>query len=178
MTAREPRTDELAVFVLEALEFGWPDNTIAREDDEFPGFWNTHYERDQWRYVDLWSGSSTDAGVQFVFWEQRPVWTCVYRGGLLFEEDMVDLSVERNEVFACLVEALSLDGPAQLPIRGPERYADGHLEYTFRPTGDLHSFLAVEAIERDNECVYERLLVGGQFGDGVAYGGSIGSLIR
>jgi hypothetical protein len=165
---------ELGGFVAEAMAYGWPDNTVAREGNEFPGFWNTHYERGSWRYVDLWSGSSTDAGVQFVFLEDRPAWSCTYRGGLVLPEDLGDLSVEANEIFAFLVLALTADSPRPLAIRGPGRFAREDLTYTMSVTGDLESFLAFERIYRGVTCAYERVLIGGCFGDGVLYGSLLG----
>lgn len=165
---------ELGEFVAEAIAYGWPDHTVAREGSEFPGFWNSHYARGPWRYVDLWSGSSTDAGVQFVFFEDQPAWSCTYRGGLVMAEDLLDVSVASNEIFAFLIAALRADGQRQLPIRGPERFARGDLAYTMSVAGDLQSFLAFERIVRGAVCAYERVLIGGCFGDGVLYGTLLG----
>lgn len=165
---------ELGTFVADAIAFGWPDNTVAREGSEFPGFWNTHYERGPWRYVDLWSGSSTDAGMQFVFLDERAAWSCTYRGGLVSPADLNDLSIESNEIFGFLVSALRAEGPRALPVRGPDRFAQGDLKYTMSVTGDLQSFLAFERILRGTTCAYERVLIGGCFGDGVLYGSLLG----
>lgn len=169
-----PDLSELGSFVKEAIAYGWPDNTVAREGSEFPGFWNTHYERGPWRYVDLWSGSSTDAGVQFVFLDDQPTWSCTYRGGLVFPEDLDDLSVESNAIFGFLVSALRAEGPRSLPVRGPDRFTQGDLVYTMQVQGDLHSFMAFERILRGTICAYERVLIGGRFGDGVLYGSLLG----
>ncbi len=168
---------ELGEFVAEAIGYGWPDHTVAREGSEFPGFWNTHYERGPWRYVDLWSGSSTDAGVQFVFFEDHPAWSCTYRGGLVMTEHLLDLSVENNVIFAFLTTALSADGQRDLPIRGPVEFTRGNLAYNMSVAGDLNSFLAFERITNGGACVYERVLIGGRFGDGVLYGTLLGGSV-
>jgi hypothetical protein len=168
---------ELAEFVAEAIDYGWPDNTVLRSGDEFTGFWNTHYTREAWSYVDLWSGSSTDAGVQIVFHSDQPRWCCLYRGGLLRKDLMEDLSISGNRVFAFLVEALRSSRVPDLPIRGPREYRRGSLCYRLRYTGDLCSFVAFETIVDNLELVYERTLIGGQFGDGVAYGTALGHIL-
>lgn len=174
MNEHKPSLSELGEFVSEAILFGWPDNTTAREGDEFPGFWNTHYSRENWRYLDLWCGASTDAGVQFVFRDNVPVWSCTYRGGLTREEDLGDLSVDGNTVFGFLVRALRAEGTRTLPIRGPDLFGDGDLSYSMTVRGDLASFLAFETIVRSTVTMYERVLIGGRFGDGITYGTVLG----
>lgn len=161
---------ELGLFVAEAVAFGWPDNTVESEDPEFANFWTTRYTNGNWRYVDLWSGSSTDAGAQFVFYKGQTAWSCTYRGGLILDEDLLDLSVEHNQIFAFLIRALRAEGDRTLPIRGPDTYVERDLQYSVVVRGDLASFLAFETIVRQGEPVYERTLLGGCFGDGVTYG--------
>jgi hypothetical protein len=173
---RKP-TSELVAFVVEALDFGWPDNTVASPIGEFPHFWNTLYERDEWRYIDLWSGSSTDAGVQFVFEGNRPVWSSLYRGGLLADRHMQDLSMEANPVFGFLIRALRAGSYPGLPIRGPAEYVEAEWRYEFATIGDFDSYVATETITQETELVYERIFVGGRFGDGVKYGTSLSEFL-
>lgn len=40
----------------EAAATGWPDNTVPRNDPDFPGFYGGSYTRGDWRYLDIWSG--------------------------------------------------------------------------------------------------------------------------
>ena len=46
--------------------------------------------------------------------------------------------------------------------------------YSMIVRGDLASFLAFETIVRSTTIVYERVLIGGRFGDGVTYGTVLG----
>lgn len=163
-------SQELLSFAREAIDYGWPQNTTVRKEGEFTNFNNTLYSRGQWRYIDLWSGSSTDAGVQIVFMADSPVWSCLYRGGLIDPADTADLSLDGNPVFGLLVEALRAERDSQLPIRGPRVFQRRGLTYRFMPKGDFSSFMAVETISDERGIRYERILIGGLFGDGVTYG--------
>lgn len=163
---------ELTNFVTEAISASWPNNTVPRNDDEFPSFYNSHYNRSPWRYVDLWAGATTDAGMQIVFNREAPVWACAYRGGIIAAEYLTYTVVAENPLYAFLIEALGQPADPSLPLRGPERYvsAEGRWSYTFNFAGSIESFRATEHIEENGNRAYERVLIGGRIGDGVAYG--------
>ncbi len=174
MTTSSAPEDELARFVRQAIDFGWPDNTVQAEIDDLPGFWVTRYEDGAWSYRDLWCGSSTDSGGMIVFHDDEAAWSCLYRGGLLFPDDAVDLSFDGNELFSFLIRAIRSDGPTTLPLRGPDDHIENGFVYRMRSVGSMASFFATESILRDGRRVYERLFIGGRFGDGVLYGEPIG----
>jgi hypothetical protein len=166
-----PPIADLELFIAEAIENGWPNNTVEWSEDNFPGFYGSRYERSQWRYLDLWAGATTDMGIQFVFHEEQPVWGCSYRGGITDERFLESETIETNPVFSFLIESLRLPSTPGLPIRGPSRHSgsDPALVYQFSHVGSVESFTATEYIDLHGAHVYERVFVGGRFGDGVRY---------
>jgi len=169
--------NELGAFVTEAIACGWPDNTVPRTDADFPGFYGGEYTRADWRYLDIWSGASTDAGMMVVFRAGSAVWICTYRGGILPSEHLEQTSVAENELFRFLIDALRADGTPVVRLRGPARHTsgDGRWEYKFEMSGSIDGFWAMEQIRDHGVLAYERVLLGGRVGDGVSYG--TGSLL-
>lgn len=167
--------DELTDFVTEAVANGWPANTLPRDDAEFPNFYGGGYERGRWRYADLWSGATTDAGMMTVFYDESPIWICTYRGGIFAGDAHLEQnSIESNDLFNFLVTALRTERTEKFKLRGPARTtsSDNRWLYTFKMNGDIEAFIATEQISDRGELVYERVLLGGRVGDGVAYSNS------
>jgi hypothetical protein len=167
--------DGLQDFIGEAIANGWPDNTLPRADQEFTGFYGGSYSRGAWRYLDLWAGASTDAGMMIVFRYDTPSWICTYRGGILpTSKQLAVTTLADNELFGFLIEALRADADAGggPRLRGPETHnsSDGRWRYTFQMTGTFQSFTASEHIYMHDQLGYERLLIGGLVGDGIPYG--------
>jgi hypothetical protein len=163
----------LGVFIAEAINTGWPDNTHPRTDAEFVSFYGGEYRRDNWRYLDIWSGASTDAGMMVVFDDDQPVWTCTYRGGILpASAQLGQTNIAENELFAFLIQALRATPAHPSGLRGPSSFdsRDGRWSYVFKMVGWLDSFFAAEQISDGGVLSYERLLIGGLVGDGIAYG--------
>ena len=164
---------ELEDFVNEAMSNGWPGNTVPRTDADFPGFSGGNYRRGPWRCLDVWSGATTDAGMLVVFLHETSVWTCVYRGGVLGGTRHVEqTNIADNEIFDFLVKALRSPQTGALKLRGPAEITseDRRWRYRFALQGDVESFIATEQIYEHKTLSYERILVGGRVGDGVAYG--------
>jgi hypothetical protein len=163
--------------ILEFLQLaqlsGWPRNIARRTDIDFAGFEQTTFEREPWRYIDIWSGATTDIGLQTVSYQSTPVWGCAYRGGII---DPRFLSPDENPVFRFLVDALKRRDRSPLAIRGPCQHEDGAWSYAFDSSGDMDSFLAVERITLNRALVYERLFIGGRQGDGISYGRALDPL--
>ncbi|MGW5237513.1 DUF5680 domain-containing protein [Monashia sp. NPDC004114] len=164
---------ELEDFINEAIANGWPSNTVPRTDADFPKFHGGNYLRGPWRCLDVWSGATTDAGMLVVFLEESPVWTCVYRGGLLVGSPYLkQTTVPDNELFDFLITALSSPNSDAFKLRGPSRLdsRDGRWTYRMALQGDVQSFVATEQILERGKLAYERILAGGLVGDGAAYG--------
>ena len=164
---------DLEGFVNEAMANGWPANTLPRTDDDFPGFFGGNYRRGPWRCLDVWSGATTDAGMIVVFLDEAPVWTCAYRGGLLRgSRHLEQTTIADNELFDFLIKALRTPQDAAFKLRGPARLIsdDGRWRYRFSINGEVDSFVATEQIYERQILAYERILIGGSVGDGIAYG--------
>ncbi|MEU4477789.1 DUF5680 domain-containing protein [Micromonospora sp. NPDC023966] len=171
--------DSLRDFLLEARAYGWPEHAGPSTHPAFPGFIETRYSRDAWDYSDLWSGTTTDLGMQIIFHGGAPYWGCTYRGGVIDPADASGTGVPVDVVFEFLIDALRQPSCPTLPVRGPETYRSrsGSLRYSFQPHGRLPSFIAFERISLGDRLLYERILTGGRFGDGQGYGQALGSLL-
>lgn len=172
----QPSDVELQQFVAEAIRAGWPDNTYPRKDKEFSGFYDSNYAKNAWRYIDLWSGDSTDMGLQVVFHQDAPIWACSYRGGVMEPKFLTSDSIGANPVFAFLMKAMRLPAEPTLPLRGPRVHRDEGWEYTFQGSGTIASFLAIECIH-DSRKVYERVFIGGRIGSQQLYGIAVETLL-
>lgn len=173
MTTDDVSKDELESFVNEAMANGWPGNTVPRTDADFPGFYGGNYRRGPWRCLDVWSGATTDAGMLIVFFNETSVWTCGYRGGILHGSRHVEqTTVVENELFDFLIAALRSSQHGAFRLRGPASVIseDGRWRYRFVVRGDVESFIATEQIYEHESLSYERILIGGRVGDGIAYG--------
>lgn len=173
----EPSDDQLQHFVAEAIRAGWPDNTFPRKDKEFSGFYDSNYAKDSWRYIDLWSGDSTDMGFQAVFHLDIPIWACAYRGGVTERRFLTNDSIGANPVFQFLMKAMRLPAEPTLPLRGPRMHREDDWEYTFQASGTIASFLATERIHQNSQRVYERVFIGGRIGSRQLYGRPLDALM-
>jgi Domain of unknown function (DUF5680) len=175
----EPADEELRDFIAEAIKAGWPDNICRRRENDFPGFFDSNYVKKSWRFIDLWSGDSTDMGLQVVFHDEQPKWACTYRGGIITPDFLTANPISSNPTFTFLMTAIRQPADPTFPIRGPQTYEeDGGWEYTFRHSGAIASFLAIESISQHSEQVYERIFIGGRIGGLQLYGDTMQSLIR
>ncbi len=166
-----PIPDEKKVieFLREALQHGWPSNVVPTTKADLPGFEEIHYDRNPWRYVDLYGGAQTDIGFELIFHKSDMVWGTTYRGGFI-DNESTDTTADR--VFGFLVRALRAPNDLAVPLRGPSELEseDCAWLYKYRMSGSFASFAAVERILLNGEIVYERVFSGGYFGDEAVYG--------
>lgn len=142
--------DALRSFVVEAHANGYAD---AGGEVSGDGTKRIEYERDDWRYLDVYVGSRDFLGAEFVFDAGQPVWAMNYYGYLL--DDAVDADV----AYGFLQDALSRVDEEH-PFRGPDLVREDYA-YENRQYGGIDRFLGEEAIAVDGEPVYEGYYRGG-----------------
>lgn len=163
--ASENRSDgEILDFLKRAHGVGWPQGVTPTTKRELPGFSDVLFAEGEWSYHDLFGGATADIGFEVIFFSGEPVWGIAYRGGVTGLDPVAD------DVFAFLVEAMRAPNDMSLPLRGPGEYIRNDWCYRYRVHGGVSSFLGVERIYYRGVLCYERLQVGGRFGDHALYG--------
>jgi hypothetical protein len=115
------------------------------------------YQDGNYVYRDIYFGSAFFAGQEVVEYEQQPIWSMVYSGGIIIP----DVSREQlASIYAFLRQALRLVNAAA-PYRGPQHFEDG--PYTYKNTyhGTLELFYGEEYIFAHGQKVYELRYSGG-----------------
>lgn len=147
--------EELYNFIIEAGEntyaAGAPTVTSQR-----PGFTEYEYTKGGFSYRDSYIGYIRSRGMEVVRYNEKPVWTSLYGGGM-FEgkEDIAD------ETFEFLKKALGDKHGYQYSFRGPGNLTDGDWEYSYKQTGDVLEFDGYEEIKYKGGLVFFHKAIGG-----------------
>jgi hypothetical protein len=115
------------------------------------------YRSGNYFYRDIYFGSAFFIGQEIVEYENRPIWSMVYSGGVLIQ----NASWENiAPIYDFLREALRLVDHISL-YRGPNHYEQKNYIYENRYYGTLDNFYGNEAIFVDGQKVYELRYNGG-----------------
>jgi hypothetical protein len=145
-------------FLIEAKK-----NTYASQGDEasVPSLLNgskqLEYRKGNYFYRDIYFGSAFFAGQEIVEYEDRPIWSMVYSGGV-FHPDASREEISR--IYAFLRVALRLVDETSI-YRGPNFFRKQNYTYENRYNGTLDNFYGNEAILIDGKKVYELRYCGG-----------------
>ena len=142
----------LSAFVAEAHRSGY---ATARPQVDDDGRKMLTYERDNWRYRDVYYGSEAFGGHEVVFFHGDPLWGMHYYGDLTTED------ANRGETYSFLRTALGRASEDR-PYRGPERFERDGLTYRRSVEGDLRRFEGEERITADGATVYRGTFAGGR----------------
>lgn len=107
-----------------------------------------------WVMHDNFFGGEPYGGRQVVFYKDQPAWMCVYYGWVDKDRSSAD------DIYDFLREALQYP-PEDMPLRGPESYKKGTLEYKHEVPTNIDSFESEEVILEEGKQVYWAKLVGG-----------------
>lgn len=122
-------------------------------DAVLPGSRQLEYRQGPYVYRDIYFGSDFFAGQEVVSYEERPVWTMIYAGGMIATADTV-------AVYTILKTALLRVKPER-PYRGPAEYRQADWLYRDRSGGTPERFDGEEEIWQDQMCVYRLKYAGG-----------------
>lgn len=113
------------------------------------------YREGGWLYRDKYFGSLVDTGQEFVFYNDKLIWSMSYRGGMF--EGYENLS---RRCFSFLKKCLR-EIPFEFPVRGPQSYKEEDLLYENNWRGSLEDFVGEEKIFLDGRQIYFRNYLGG-----------------
>ena len=144
--------EQLAAFLVEAKL-----HTYAAQDNEasvsalLPGSKQLEFRQGDFVYRDVYFGGHFFAGQETIYWQEQPIWSMVYAGGLLVEAkgDVIDAGM----VYAFLRAAMR-QVRAERPFRGPSRWQDCAWLYEDQGSGDLKRFNGKERILFQGDVVY------------------------
>lgn len=123
------------------------------------GFTELEYRDGDWYYQDSYTGFLRSWGQEVVWHKDKPVWTCLYGGGMSDDDMDVELA---NKTFEFLKQALSEgDKETHFQPRGPKDFRMGEWQYHCEVTGNIEKFQGHEYISRDRTIVFTHDFVGG-----------------
>ena len=138
-------------------------HTYASQGDDatvaavVPGAKQLEYRDGLFFYRDLYVGMAYFVGQEIVSYQDHPVWSMSYAGGVL---PPVKDRAEVGDIYAFLRLALRQGTVAQ-PYRGPAVVRDGPYVYTNQNHGTLEAFWGYERITDTTQPVYELHYSGG-----------------
>ena len=143
---------ELKVFLLKANMPHATDTADIRKQRN--GSRTIVFSDPEWSMEDNFFGGEPYGGQQVVFYNDSPVWTCVYYGRIH------DTSLNTDDLYGFLREALRYP-PKDKPFRGPNKYKKGNLEYRNELQGDADNYHGKELILENGKQVYWAEYLGG-----------------
>ena len=145
---------ELARFVRDSHRHGYAASQGAVTRREPDRSTTIEHTAGDWTLHDNFFGGEPYGGRMVVFRRGRPLWMAVFYGWVEGADDEV------TAIYAFLRRAL-LNAPEAFPVRGPETFMDGRLEYRNTHQGPLERFRGEEAILRDGRPAYVAWYAGG-----------------
>jgi Domain of unknown function (DUF5680) len=150
-------TVAFTAFLVEAKRSAQPVGNQAAVQSMLPGATQLQYSRGSYTYRNVYYGVEKFAGQETVHFDNRPVWSMSYAGGLITHY-MWDL--QPQWIYAVLRTALA-QVSEELPYRGPLKYEYYGFEYSNHPLGHLAEFLGEETIKYRDAQVYHLWYIGG-----------------
>lgn len=153
MTIVQGRHDEFVAFLLGAkrVTYASADPGSAIVAPTLAGAHQLEYREGAWLYRDVYYGGVHFAGQETVYYQDQPVWSMVYSGGMLDESaslgGFLKAALRRVEVAR--------------PFRGPESYSEGEYAYTDTSSGTVERFWGVEVITLQGRAIYDLRYSGG-----------------
>ena len=143
--------EELTRFLVHAKQ-----QTYARQGDDatvtplLPGTRQLECRDGAFFYRDVYVGTAAFVGQEIVYYQDQPVWSMSYAGGLTVH---LDTAQAIRPIYAFLRAALR-QVSEQHPYRGPQHVEEIPYRYTHQPHGSFESFWGVERITQHDEEVY------------------------
>jgi hypothetical protein len=135
----------------------------ARVQPLLPGSFQFEYSQGNWLYRDMYFGAGYFAGQEVVYWQEHPLWSMVYAGGLLEERPSQLPAIQINEFLKAALREVSVE----LPYRGPGSFRNGDFAYRNEFMGNVERFTGVERIYYFGTPIYELMYNGGLVADEV-----------
>ncbi|HSX42725.1 MAG TPA: DUF5680 domain-containing protein [Candidatus Saccharimonadales bacterium] len=131
----------------------------AEAESRLTGFKELEYRESDWYYCDSYCGSLRSWGREVVWQDDKPVWTCLYGGGMT--KNHLDQEFA-TKTFGFLKKALSTGDKENIfQPRGPEAFSDGGWSYQCKMEGTIDKFKGHESISYGGETVFTHDFFGG-----------------
>lgn len=148
--------DQLLEFLERAGKATYAGNGKYEEHPERPGFQELIYQEGEFSYRDSYIGYIRSWGEEIVRFQNKPVWTSLYGGGMTEgHENLAD------ETFEFLKKALSVKEEGIFSPRGPKLLEDGDWKHTYEQKGDYDNFSGYQEIYYKSELVFFHHIIGG-----------------
>jgi len=141
--------------------------TYASQGDDasvvpyFNGSKQLEYQMEDFKYRDIYYGTSFFIGQEVVEYKEKPIWSMIYSGGII----ITDPSKKQTfDTYRFLREAMKLVDLESL-YRGPRFFEEQEFFYKNDFKGQLDNFWGVETIEKNGFIIYELRYSGGNIKD-------------
>lgn len=153
--------DALAKFIVEGNKNTWAvdKGEVPPDKIERKGFREHEYTRGYWRMRDSYKGYFRAPGATTLYYKGVPVWMIQY-GGKGQSEAYLSKAKETFKFLGRALEQVAED----MPIRGPEKYTEGNMVYTFRIKNKSFAVKPIEDSEWEEEITEGDFLVFKQSG--------------
>jgi hypothetical protein len=158
MTFPSAQQEEFLRFLLEAKQ-----RTYAAQGDEatvaplLAGSRQLEWREGEWLYRDIYYGMAFFVGQETVFFQDAPVWSMSYAGGVAASV----LAQERVFQIYRFLRSAMRQVSSDHPFRGPSRWQEGEFVYTDQHQGEIGAFWGSETITFQGESVYDLHYSGG-----------------
>jgi len=114
------------------------------------------FQEGEFFYRDIYFGMKYFVGQEVVYYNEKPIWSMCYSGGVLNHHHNDFISA----IYHFLRKALR-NVPVELPFRGPKEYVEDSFIYMNNNSGSLNQFEGIEVISFENNSVYSLIYSGG-----------------
>ncbi len=121
------------------------------------------YKEGDWFYRDSYSGYFRSWGQEVISYQNKPIWTQIYGGGVINE--YVGDEEFANRTFSFLMKAIGAKEEGKFYPRGPKQFSDGEWKYSANWTGNIDKFRGSEEISYQGVVVFTHDFIGGLFLD-------------
>ena len=156
VTMNNLNLNKLYQFLKKASQSTWASNGENLDTPERKDFSELDFQEGDWFYKDSFAGSMRSWGTELIRFQGKPVWNCVYGGGMVDGKDSM-----ADETYVFLKGALKLPHETLQSARGPETFEKGDWRYVYQQDGDISLFNGYEEIFYKDELVHFYRTLGG-----------------
>jgi hypothetical protein len=146
----------LKKFLDSAIEATYAGGGKEEKIPERSGFKELVYTEGDWNYRDSYTGFYRARGMEVVRFQNIPVWTASYGGGMITGKE--DLA---KATYTFLKNAMLAKDPTKYSARGPHHFTDGDFEYNYVQEGNIEEFNGYEEIFYQGDLVFFHRIIGG-----------------
>nr|WP_283163371.1 DUF5680 domain-containing protein [Sporolactobacillus mangiferae] len=128
----------------------------ASVEPKLEGSQQLEFQNGDFFYRDIYFGMSYFIGQETVYYQEKPIWSMVYSGGVNSKQDIKDA----RTIYSFLRKAMR-EVNLDTPFRGPKQFTEGNFIYSDSHEGSIELFKGIENISFRDEKVYRLSYSGG-----------------